>query len=436
VSTTRFARLADGREVAFRNFSDLEAPTIVFVPGFTMPVEVLDEDPMFARFVRTLGRYGRLVAFDKPGIGASDAFDPEVDLVDQIVDAYLAVLDAIGVDSAWFVGPPLALVRANARHPGRLVGGAMVNPTPIGAPTVDLERILDRDDALFNDVIERLMPSRSNDPAFRAWHERAGRLGASATAAKAIYAAALRSSMAFLAAPDAIDEPRPVLVIHRRDNAFVTAEDAAWWVDQFPGGQLVTLDGSDVMIEAPDAALVADTIGSFITGSRVDAVDDRPLFAVLFVDLVASTARAAASGDTTWHAVLDRFEQMVATEVNRHGGRVVKHTGDGSLATFATGSRAISAARALGPLAGELDLQCRVGIHVGEVEVRGDDIGGLAVHIAARVMDRAEPGQVLVSSSVAQTTAGAGWLLRSIGTAELKGIEQPWELHELVDPAG
>jgi class 3 adenylate cyclase len=160
------------------------------------------------------------------------------------------------------------------------------------------------------------------------------------------------------------------------------------------------------------------------------------LFAVLFVDLVASTARAAAAGDSTWHAVLDRFEQLVGAEVARHGGRVVKHTGDGSLATFTTGSRAISAARALGPLAGELDLQCRVGVHVGEVEVRGDDIGGLGVHIAARVMGRAEPGQILVSSSVAQTTAGAGWLLRSIGITELKGIEQPWELHELVDPAG
>jgi class 3 adenylate cyclase len=211
----------------------------------------------------------------------------------------------------------------------------------------------------------------------------------------------------------------------------VPPEDAEWWHRYFSGSELVSLAGADLSFEGLDAALLADTIGSYVTGARVDAAEDRPLRALLFIDLVASTERATSVGDERWRGQLDRYEQFVGSAVDRHGGTIVKHIGDGALATFATVSRALSAATALRSGTRALDLEGRIGIHVGEVEIRGDDVGGIAVHLVARVMSHARPGQILVSSAVAQTTIGGAHSLESVGTFNLKGIDRPWELFEL-----
>ncbi len=432
---TAFARRRDGSEVAYRVFSDVDGPTMLLVPSGTMPIEILEEDQYFDQFLRTLGRYGRLIAIDRPGIGASDALDPDVDYHDQVVEASMAVLDALSAERAWFVGGgigPAAFVRANAQHPDRFAGGALINPArPADDPT-RIDRVLDRDDDVFDDVMRNLAPSRWGDPAYQAWFERAGRLGASATAARAYYAALRTASERFVSDPDRVETSRPVLLIHRRGNQRSSREDVAWWSEFFPGSDVLTVEGEDAIVEAPDSGVLADIIGSFITGSRQDAVDDRPLRAVLFVDLVSSTERAAAAGDSTWRAVLDRFEQAVGVVVGRQGGDVVKHTGDGALATFSTGSRAVAAAVAVRNAVREIGLECRIGVHVGEIEMRGDDVGGLAVHVAARVMDRAAGGQILASSAVEQTTVGAAWRFRSVGPVDLKGVDRPWELFELI----
>jgi class 3 adenylate cyclase len=437
VSETRFVRLGDGREVAFRCLSDAPGPTMVLVPSGTTPIEVIEDSTMLARFVRTLGRYGRLVTFDRLGVGASDAFDPDRDLFDQLADSIVAVLDDVGADTAWLVGPPLPgpglLARMMIRHPARLAGGALLNPGRGMQRGISesFSRMLERDSSASEDLFRLVSPSSADDPTYRAWMERAGRLGASAAAAAAYYEALVRAAQRVRESPEAIGDPKPVLLVHRRDNRLVTTEDVELWHRYFAGSAVVSLEGADLGIDAPDAALLADTIGSFVTGARVDAAEDRPLRALLFVDLAASTERASSAGDERWRGQLDRYEQLVESTVERHGGTIVKHTGDGALATFATGSRAVAAAVALRAGTWALDLERRIGIHVGEIEMRGGDVGGIAVHLASRVMSQAQPGQILVSSAVAHTTIGCAHPLESLGTFDLKGIDRPWELFAL-----
>lgn len=435
MSATQYTRLPNGHEIAYRTIVVADGPDFVFVPSGTMPVEVLEEDPMMARFLRTLGRYGTVHAIERPGIGASDPLDPDVDYSDQLIDACVAMLDALEVDAAWFVGGVghgASFVRLNARTADRVAGAALINPVRHAAERNRVDEVLGRDEQSFDDVMRVLAPSRWGDPAYQAWYDRAGRLGASATAARAFYTAVTASGDAYFRNPDVITDERRVLVIHRRDNQRVSVDDAQWWVDQFPGGELLRVEGADLTIEAPDSGALAHEIGTFATGIRLAPIDDRPLVGVLFTDLVGSTVRASEAGDASWRAVLDRFETSAADVVTRQGGTLVKHTGDGMLATCSTASRALEAATQVRRMAADIGLDVRIGVHVGEVEIRGDDIGGIAVHLAARVMDRADAGQIVITSTVVQSTIGGRWQFRAIGTAELKGIPDAWELYELV----
>lgn len=430
-----FALLPNGREVAYRQLATTEGPTLVFLPGGTVPIEVVEEERYGARFLRCLGRYGRLVAIDRPGIGASDAFDPERDLGDQLAEAVVAVLDAMAVEDAWIVGSNLpaavTLHRLLQRAPSRVAGGALLNPGRGGTirDRSGVDRLVARDGEVSHDVLAHISPGRADDPSYRAWHERAGRLGASATAAKAFYAGLARSIDAIGSLP-ATPEPTPVLMLHRRESRVVHPEDVEWWRQRFPGSELITIDGADLSFESNDADVVADTIGTHITGSRQAGDEDRPLLALLFVDIVGSTSQASEAGDGSWRGLLERYEASVASVVDRHGGTIVKHTGDGSLVTFATPSRALAAAVALRDHTRGLGLAVRMGMHVGEVEHRGDDIGGIAVHLAARVMDQATGDQLLVTEAVVQTTIGGRQHFEEIGDVELKGIDRPWTLYD------
>ena len=204
--------------------------------------------------------------------------------------------------------------------------------------------------------------------------------------------------------------------------------DLERWKGVFPDADTVTIEGADVGIPALDAGLVAELAAGFITGSPIKATVRRELVAVLFTDLVESTPNAAASGDSVWRSTLDRYEANLQRTIQRHHGRVVKHTGDGALATLASGSEAVAAAIDLHNSTHEQGLVGRTGIHVGEVEHRDDDIGGIAVHLAARVMGDAEPGEIIVTSSVVETSIGGAYRFSERGTRTLKGIERPWQL--------
>lgn len=418
--------MADGREIAYRVMSDAEGPTILFTHQTTFPVEILDEDPMYDLFFRTLGQCGRLVLFDKPGIGASDPFDRDRDYIEQVVDAYLAVLAAHDTEGGWFVGQQqgLEIAQLAQRHASRLLGAALLNPLSPAAPSkFNVAAITDRE----HDDRQLANPDRADDPAFWAWLQRARRMGASGAGSRDFLEAVTRSARRAWAEIEPIPDAPPVLLIRRREAGDIAHQQ--WWNRIFPDAECVTIEGASRAISALDAGLVAELMVEFITGERMAAPSQRCLVAVLFTDLVDSTPTAAARGDAIWRSTLDRYEASLRRTIERHHGTVVKHTGDGALATFPSGSDAVAAAVELRNATGDLGLEGRTGIHIGEVERRGDDIGGIAVNLAARVMGEANPGDVVVTSTVEQSTIGARFRFDDLGPRALKGIDRPWNLY-------
>ena len=415
--------MSNGREVAYRMVSQSRGPVFAYTHPNTFPVEVLDEDPMYDRFFRTIGQAGTLVLFDKPGTGASDPFDRDRDYLEQVVEAYCCVLDAVEAPAAWLVGawaPLLAVLTAHS--PERLLGGAVLNPNVPLDGSVGPEAIIDRD----HDDTELVLPSRADDDAHRAWLLRARRMGASRVDARAFLRALVTSTRRAIDELEPVPDAPPVLLIRRREA--IGVEHLDWWNRIFPDAERVTIEGADRVICAPDAGHIAELMAGFMTGRRVTAPVERRLMAVLFTDLVDSTKRASASGDALWRSTLDRYEASLERTIGLHHGTVIKHTGDGALATFPSGSDAVAAAVELRGAARDLGLEDRAGIHVGEIEQRGDDIGGIAVHLAARVMGKAGPSEIIVTSTAAESTFGGQYTFGDLGTQTLKGIDRPWHL--------
>ena len=416
--------MADGREIAYRVMSQAQGPTILYTHHSTFPVEILDEDPMYDLFFRTLGQCGRLVLFDKPGIGASDPLDRDRDYIDQTIDAYLAVLDALDVHGGWFVGQQvLTTARLAANHRPRLLGAVLLNPLSRAvASSWDPASITDRE----HDSREEMNPERVDDPAHWAWLQRARRMGASGAGSRDFLEALTASTRRAWTGLEPIPDAPPILLIRRRDAVDISGQQ--WWNRIFPNAESVTIEGAALPIAARDAGLVAELMVEFITGERATASSERTMVAVLFTDLVDSTPTAAASGDTIWRSTLDRYEESLRRTIERHHGTVIKTTGDGALATFPSGSEAVAAAAALRNAANDLGLEGRTGIHVGEVEQRGDDIGGIAVNLTARVMGQAQPGEIIVTSSLEQAAVGSRFQFDDLGIRPLKGIDRPWQL--------
>ncbi len=419
----RFAKLEDGTEVAYRLVSEGDGPVIIHATVGPWPLDLLSEEPMYDRFLRTLGGCGRLVVYDRPGLGSSDPFDPERDWIDQMSDACVAVLDAVGTDAAWLVGSSLMEYATTIRaHPDRVLGAVLIN----GVSPARFQRIVDSSLERNRNPDIELQSSRADDRGFADWLSRANRLGASAADRAAFMGAQRLAVDRFLAEPQPILDGPPTMLIRRRDA--MSLDELEWWTSIFRNAECVTIEGVDAGVMGLDAGLIAELAAGFITGTPVDASAERQLVAVLFTDLVDSTPTAAASGDAVWRSTLDRYEANLHTTLQRHHGTVVKHTGDGALATFPSGSEAIAAAVELRNATRDLGLEGRTGIHVGEVEQRSDDIGGLAVHLAARVMGEAGPGEIIVTPTVAQSTLGGSHRFSARGAHKLKGIDHPWEL--------
>ena len=422
VGEMQFAQMTDAREIAYRAMSDGDGPLILHTASGPFPVDLLDEDPMYDRFLRTLGRCGRLVVWDKPGIGSSDPVDRDRNFHDQMTDAYLAVLDAIDADAAWIVGStPSAITSTIRAHPTRVLGAVLINPMSPDQFRRVAESARERERKQMGGEIH---PSRADDPAFVEWSQRASRLGASATEWAALLSVSREAWQRF--ATDPIPDAPPVMLIRRRDAMSSVALER--WNGIFPDAECVTIEGADAGVMALDAGLIAELAASFITGAPIETRPHRELVAVLFTDLVESTPAAAASGDAVWRATLDRYDATLLRTIQRHHGTVVKHTGDGALATLASGSDAVAAAIDLHNSTRDLGLDARTGIHVGEVEHRDDDIGGIAVHLAARVMGHGRPGEILVTSTVVDSSTGGAHRFNERGPQTLKGLDRPWPL--------
>jgi class 3 adenylate cyclase len=408
-----------------------------------LSIDALDDEPHVARYYRRLASFARVIHFDPRGIGLSDPIDPTrpYTAAEAAADA-VAVLDAAASERAALVawsGSGCIAIETTVAHPHRvsaLVLGdtfarlARSDDYPEGVPPETLEAFL-RDnpdpEAEWNldgvDDVALLAPSMQHDPGFREWLRRASNRGASPATARAYLTMAAWADVRDLLPEVAV----PTLVLHRAQNMFTPVRLGRYLASRIPGAKLVVLPGRDAMPWVGDADALLDEIEEFLTGRRHGSAD-RVLTTVLFTDIVDSTLRAATLGDVAWRSELDAHDALVRVQLGRFGGREVNTTGDGFVATFDAPTAAVRCAAAIVDTATATGIELRAGVHTGECERRGDDLAGVAVHIAARVAGYAGANEVLVSRTVSDVVAGSGLLLESRGEFELKGVPQRWEL--------
>jgi pimeloyl-ACP methyl ester carboxylesterase/class 3 adenylate cyclase len=435
---TRYARSGDVR-VAYQVVG--EGPRdLVLVPGFVSNLELAWEHPPYERFMRRLAAFARLIIFDKRGSGLSDPLDRAA-TIEERIDDIRAVMDAVGCERAdlfgWSEGANMAGVFA-ASFPERVSAlvmyGAYGRATPAeGYPWGIPQAIVDL--AQQDPEVETwgtglslalLAPSRLQDEAMVRWWSRYERQSMS----PAISLDIIRLNLE-LDVREVLPSIRvPTLVIHTTDDV-LPIEGARWLAKQLPDAQFVELPGDDhwPWISEPDASV--DEVQQFLTGVRHEHEPDRVLTTVLFTDIVGSTERAATLGDKRWRDLLQQHDRLISRELDRHRGREVKAMGDGVLATFDGPARAIGCARAICDQANTLGIEVRAGLHSGEVELLGDDVGGIAVHIGARVAGMAGPGEVLVSSTVKDLVVGSSWRFQDTGAHSLKGAPGEWRLYSV-----
>jgi pimeloyl-ACP methyl ester carboxylesterase len=413
---------------------------LIYVPGWVSNIEVMWEDPGLARFLNRLASFSRLIVFDKRGTGLSDPVETDdLPTLEVRMDDLRAVMDAAGSPRATLLGHSEGgnmCVLFAATYPDRTDGLVLIgsyvkrlrSDDYPWAPTWE-QRMADTEDIKTNwvdpvKIAEYYAPSRANDPAFRAWTERYLRLSASPKAA-----AALNTMNTFIDVTTVLTAIRvPTLLLYRVSDPDVKVEEGRYIASRIPGAKLVELPGADHFFWAGDFEPMLEEIEEFVTGHRGSVEPERALTTILFTDIVGSTALAAQMGDTAWRDLLGLHDVMVREQTRKWRGRVIKTIGDGFLASFDGPARAIRAALDIVSGAHDLGLSVRAGIHTGEAEILGDDLGGIAVHIGARVAALAGGGEVLVSRTVADLVAGSGIGFTDRGEHELKGVPGTWKL--------
>jgi class 3 adenylate cyclase len=400
-----------------------------------------DREPHWSRFDSRLAAFSRLIRFDPIGIGLSDPLGSDGSQLDGWMHDALAVLDDLGVARVAVLGVGIGGLPAMllaATHPDRVAALTLMHSWarlaraddyPCGIPQHVLDRFVNtvtdpRFDGEAVDDVVLSAPSLAGDEQFRTWWKRAGERSASPAVARSMDVIAVGSDIRAVVPMITA----PTLVLHRIDNQFVGIGHSRYLAEHITTARLVELSGADFVPFAGDVEPVLGEIEEFLTGSRLAVDADRALATVLFSDIVDSTRQASAHGDRQWRVLLDHHDEMAQRQVERFGGRVIKTTGDGLLATFDGPARALQCGRALCDAARQLGFDVRVGVHTGEVERRGDDIAGLAVHIAARVEARAEAGEVWVSRTVADLLAGSAVAFVDRGEYDLKGVPGRWQL--------
>jgi class 3 adenylate cyclase len=432
------ARYAKSGEVHIAYVVEGDAPLdLVWVPTWISQCEHLFTEPTFEPVGKRIGRFARVITFDRRGSGLSDPMIGAPTLEDQMDDV-LAVMDAAGSERAALFGTieggPLAALFA-ATYPDRV--SALILYASFAraawAPDYDWTWTKEFRAERMEELVSRwgdgltaggVAPSRMNDPKFVEWAARMERLAASpATIAR------IMDLIGEFDVRRVLPSIRvPTLVMHRRDDSFIDFRHGEYLASNIPGARFVALEGSDSLFTVGDVDSFLGEVEEFLTGSRYQQEPDRMLATVLFTDICESTQRAAAIGDSAWRQLLERHDGLVRRAFERHRGREVKRTGDGFLATFDGPARALRCAASISEGVRSLGIEVRSGLHTGEVEVMNGDIGGLAVHIGARVMAVAGPSEVLVSSTVKDLVVGSGIEFAERGSHELKGVPGEWRL--------
>jgi pimeloyl-ACP methyl ester carboxylesterase len=433
-TTTHYAD-SSGVSIAYQVHGDGPLD-LVFVPGFVSHVELIWTEPTVAAFFRRLASFGRLIVFDKRGQGLSDRLGRPPTLEDSM-DDLRAVMDAAGCERAAVMGiseggPMSALFAAS--HPDRVASLVLYGTYarmlaapdyPIGIPGKWLDNwaTIVRREWGKPIGIDLWAPSFAGDPGFEDWWARLLRYGTSPSGAIALLD--LYRELDVRVALPAIEAP--TLVAHCRGDRMIPAALGRYLADHIAGSRYAELPGDD-HIPFAEADALLDEVEEFLVGSRGAAQAERALATILFTDLVDSTARAAELGDRRWRHLLERHDATVRRQLALHRGREVKTVGDGFLATFDGPARAIRCAAALRGELGSLGLEVRAGIHTGEVEMIGEDVGGIAVNIGARIGAEAVAGEVLVSSTVRELVVGSGLEFADRGVRTLKGVPGEWRL--------
>jgi len=433
----RYATTGDGVHIAYRVAGS--GPDIVFIPPWLSTVELDVDDPFVGPTLRRLSSIGRCVSFDKRGSGMSDDLEGGAAVTtEQRVAELVAVLDAVGMRRATILtgadGAAIATTFAVA-HPERVVGLCLYAPFaralwsedyPIGFPPEVVELMAEATATTWGDGTSApTAPSKASDPAFLEWFGRYQRRSASPSAARRFLGMALRTDVRDVLPSVEV----PVVVVHRRDDQLVPLELGRYVAEHIPNARMVVLDGIDHFWAVGDTEPLLDVVEEIATGATSGGRRDRVLSTVMFTDIVGSTARAAALGDRRWKDLLESHDRLLHDELRRFGGRAVGSAGDGLLATFDLPSSAVRCACAIQQAVRVLDLQVRVGIHTGELELRGEDVAGMAVHVGARIGALAEGDEVLASPAIPPLVAGSGISFRERGEHELKGVPGTWRLY-------
>ena len=435
----RYAKNGDVH-IAFRvhessSETDLD---ILFVPIWTSNLDMYDSWPPVARSLEELTRFARVIVVDRRGTGLSDRTHG-IATLEEGMDDMLAVLDAAGSKQAALIGinesGSLCAMLA-ATHPDRisgliLYGSFAATVQQDDYPWAPTKEQRDQEIEIMiqlwgsEEFAFVLNPASQADPEFREWSARWQRNSVTRDALPAAYDVLARTDVRHVLPLIRV----PTLVLHRRDDPVVIIDNGRYLADKIPDARFVELEGEDHIPFLGDWETIVDEVEEFLTGKRHEREPDRVLATILFTDIVGSSQKATELGDRRWKDLLDRHDEILRTELARANGKLVKTVGDGAIATFDGPARAIRAACRIRDRVAELGLETRAGLHTGEVEIRGDDVGGIAVHIGARVSEKAGPGELLVSSAIPSLVAGSGIGFEDIGETELRGIEGRWRLY-------
>ena len=436
IPETRFTRVGKDR-IAYQVLG--EGPNdLVYLPSSQDCIDLIWEFPPYERLLRRLATFSRLITFDRRGAGASDAAPADgLAAWESWADDAGAVLDTVGSEQAALFGHsdggPTALLFA-ATRPERTRAVVLFNASARFLKDDDYPFGLDQGeadatqefliDAWGTSAMASFTPLIAGDPAYVRWLTKSQRLTRRPREAAAYYRWVQHTDVR-----QVLPSVRaPTMILHRKGAPYVTVDQGRYLAEHIQDARFVPLEGTQsVTYEEPNDDIL-EHIEEFLSGLGGPTESDRALAAILYTDIVGSTERVSTMGDREWRNLLDTHDAVARTIVEQHRGMIVKTTGDGLLATFAGPGRAIRCALALRDALQPLGLEIRAGLHTGEVEMRGTDIAGIAAHIAARVLEAAPPGELLVSAAVPMLVAGSGFEFEDRGEYELKGVPGTWRL--------
>jgi class 3 adenylate cyclase len=437
---TRYAR-SGSVSIAYQVVGEARRD-LVLVGGWVSHLEAAWDQPLVARFYERLAAFSRLILFDKRGTGMSDRVaDRELPTLEQRMDDVRAVMDAVGSKRATLLGVseggPMAILFA-ATYPERTAGLVTIgthacriwNPEYPWAPTREQREQSTRwIEQNWGSELEdtELAPSMAGNRSFMRWLSNYLRLSASPGSAVALMRMNTQNDVRQVLHTIRV----PALIIHRSGDLDANVEEGKYIAGHIPGARFVELPGPDHLPYVGDQDAILDEIEEFVTGVRPAPAADRMLATVLFSDIVGSSELASSLGDRRWRDRLEQHHAAVRSELNRYRGQEIATTGDGFLATFDGPARAVRCGVALRDRLASEGLPIRIGLHTGECERMGDNIGGIGVHIGSRVADLAEPGEVLASSTVKDLVSGSGIVFADRETHQLKGVPGDWHLYRV-----